>query len=191
MSDRNSHHHHSTAQLPVAMDWCPSCCPACSIGQPAVAKSRPSLALKQLLHAGTLYIGITVEGRHAICCHSHAEDGWHPFDAPSIIPHLADKEDIALCDELRFLVQHHFIVATFASPRDRGDGVLVRIYLVPFDLPGIRTLRNARPDILTTARTYLSTLIPRISSELVNWEARSVEGLSRLFPICTVSNALL
>ncbi|KAJ7772955.1 SNF2 family N-terminal domain-containing protein [Mycena maculata] len=72
--------------------------------------------------------------------------------------------------EIDFLVQKKFVYASYA-PWETNDNITIRIYLIPYDLPGARgRLLNRKKETVGCAREYLSSLLPKISRSPGPWE---------------------
>ncbi len=132
-------------------------------------------ALQNLLPLGTTSFNIPVEVDHQICEHSHAEDGWHVFQAHLVLPRLSDSVDIARCQGLAFLCKERFVSATYRSnPYGLMD---VRIYLIPYDLPNAHgKLRLRKEGILGPGRRYMRSLLPTVSQSINRWLGEKVTG---------------
>lgn len=164
------------------MDYCPSCCSSCSSTSP----QKPSTislpySLSNFLPAGTVQISLT-SGVGPTCCHAHAEDGWHAidlnFDSGIVNPASED-----LVKSLAFLVQQQFIAATYrVSCANSSAQLLARIYLIPYDLPGVngRLSYNVRKrengQVLGLARRYISHLLPQIMQDQESWAEGQVHS---------------
>ena len=150
---------------------CSACCPSCRDGPQKLTNNSPALALRNLFPIGVLKINVVVEDQTiftALCGHSHAEDNWHAFNGSALLSHLTNLEDDGFCRELDFLIKHDFIFATCRL--NRKQTLIVRVYLIPYDLPNVQgRLRLRREAILSVARRYLSTLLPRIRCCQEDW----------------------
>lgn len=132
-------------------------------------------SLSNLLPVGNVFVKLGVELQQLICDHAHAQDGWHNFNAHSIIPHLSDPEDISFCRQIEFLVKHRFIVATYRTAHDAT--MTLRIYLIPYDLSNVQgKLRVRAENILAPAKRYLRHLLPRIISNDELWDGLEPTG---------------
>jgi len=142
------------------------------------------------LAAGTLVVNLDFDVQEVICNHTHAEDGWHPFEHSVLKDHLA-VDDANVCREIEFLVQHRFIAVTYClGPLPR---VFLRIYIIPFDLANVQGKLRVRKEItLNPARRYLRTLLPKISQNSVNWNGDGLlDHSSTLIPSTKVASYLL
>ncbi|KAF8809006.1 hypothetical protein BYT27DRAFT_7222578 [Phlegmacium glaucopus] len=149
--------------------WCPSCCAGCFVAEiPSESSDGSPYSLINLLPVGSVFVKLGIEPQHLICDHTHAQDGWHNFNAHSIIPHLSDPEDASFCRQIEFLVKHRFIVATYRATHDAI--MALRIYLIPYDLSNVQgKLRVRVENILTPAKRYMRQLLPRIINNEEIW----------------------
>ncbi|KAF8635489.1 hypothetical protein AX17_003879 [Amanita inopinata Kibby_2008] len=116
-----------------------------------------------------LTIGVATDARTALCKHLHAEDDWHVFNGSMLLSHLTRLEDDSLCRQLDFLIKHQFISATCRS--DGHDLLIVRIYLIPHDLPNVQgRLRMRKASVLSPAKRHLSSLISELKCCSHAWE---------------------
>lgn len=162
--------------LVMAQLFCPSCCASCFICMPPLPSTSSSpFALQNLLPLGTTSFNIPVEIDHQICQHSHAEDGWHVFQAHLVLPHLSDPVDIVRCQGLAFLSKEHFISTTYRSnPYGLMD---VRVYLIPYDLPNVHgRLRLRKEGVLGPGRRYMRSLLPKVSQSNDRWLGEKTTG---------------
>ncbi|KAJ3516660.1 hypothetical protein NLJ89_g1000 [Agrocybe chaxingu] len=158
-------------------DWvpCPSCCSNCFISTLSSTWSNSPYALHNLLPVGTVIIDIPVASQHDICEHVHAEDGWHEFQAQQVTPRLENAEDVAFCRGLEFLIKQQFISCTYRCTHD--NRMVLRVYLIPYDLANVQgKLRIRKDNILSPAKRYLRTLVPRISQDTGRWNGLKGEG---------------
>lgn len=155
--------------------WCPSCCASCFAAEiPSEPSNRTPYSLQNLLPVGNVFVKLGIEPQHLICDHTHAEDGWHNFNAHSIIPHLSDPEDISFSRQIEFLVKQRFIVATY---RAHGVIMALRIYLIPYDLSNVQgKLRVRAENVLAPAKRYLRQLLPRIVNNGEIWNGLEPTG---------------
>lgn len=161
----------------MATNSCPSCCSSCIDGPPKVLHNAPAFALCNLIPVGVLKINVIVEDQTTtvLCGHSHAEDDWHAFNGPALLSHLTSPEDDSFCRGLEFLIKHDFIQATCRF--DGKQALIVRTYLIPHDLPNVQgRLRLRREAVLSPARRYLSTLLPRIRCCPQDWDGRECQS---------------
>lgn len=155
--------------------WCPSCCAGCFVADiPSDVPDGSPYSLENLLSVGNVFVNLGIEPQHLICDHTHAEDGWHYFNAHSIIPHLSESEDISFCRQIEFLVKHRFIMATY---RAHEVIMALRIYLIPYDLSNVQgKLRVRGESVLAPAKRYLRQLLPRIISNEEIWNGLEPTG---------------
>ncbi|KAJ3999691.1 hypothetical protein F5050DRAFT_1564564 [Lentinula boryana] len=173
---------------------CPSCCNSCSSRPPLPSSSSTEspYRLSNLLHAGHVEIGLTSE--NAVCSHVHAEDGWHHL-SEIILDRTVKTADKDLLIALQFLIYNWYIVATFRLDNSRSNlpRLVVRIYLIPYDLPGVNgrlsyhTRKLENPQVLGIARRYMSYLLPLIRQDQQSWSfgtaSLSSESLSMIYDL--------
>lgn len=150
---------------------CPSCCQDCTLPSPLLQSSSPTspYALSKLLQAGTLALHVSSGVKDQICDHTHAEDGWHVFNAQALVPHLLDSTDAAFCHELDFLIKQRFVSITYSSVNS-GQLILLRLYLIPYDLSDVQGKLHVRKEtILNPAKRYMRTLLPKITRDIDAW----------------------
>jgi hypothetical protein len=159
-------------------ELCPSCCHGCFGGTQVQWYTQPELgaaySLENLLAAGTVVVNLNPDVQESVCNHTHAEDGWHPFQNNLFKGHLT-VEDASVCREIEFLVQHRFISVTYRL--GSLTRVFLRIYIIPFDLANVQgKLRVRKEVILGPARRYLKTLLPKIVQAADNWNGDGFPG---------------
>lgn len=118
-------------------DLCTTCCSVCIIERRESRfhhGSTTAISFEHLLCAGSITIPLTDIGD--ICTHHHAGDGLHALNTTILHPYLAIR-DVRLFDSISFLMKHRFLVSTFRLTTSRV-GIIIRIYLIPYDLPGSR-----------------------------------------------------
>lgn len=115
-----------------------------------------------------------------VCLHAHAEDGWHVF-LDLDLDYTDSESD--LFKSLRFLVEQRFVAATYRLAHEQsGTPLLIRIYLIPYDLPGVngRLTYNVRKreqwQVLGLARQYMSKLLPQIIQDEESWTRGRVQS---------------
>ena len=163
--------------------WCPSCCAGCFVAEiPSEPSNESPYSLVNLLAVGSVFIKLGIEPQHLICDHIHAQDGWHYFNAHSVIPHLSDSEDISFCRQIEFLVKHRFIMATYRATHDAA--MALRIYLIPYDLSNVQgKLRVRGENVLAPAKRYLRQLLPKIINNKDIWDGLEPTGeITALIP---------
>ncbi|KAJ7137908.1 P-loop containing nucleoside triphosphate hydrolase protein [Mycena epipterygia] len=100
-----------------------------------------------------------------------AEDGWTVFTLHPIIKYLETPEDDTILHELESLMLQQFIFASYSLS---GDWCTIRIYLIPWDLPGVQgKLRVRKENIVKPARRSLINFLPQISRSRECWEGRA------------------
>jgi hypothetical protein len=114
-------------------------------------------SLSKFLPAGT----VQIPGRSPTAWSpSHAvDDGWHPLSD--------DKHEDA---DLKFLIGHQFIYATCSAIE--GTMLVVRIYVVPFDLEGYGGKLRMRDEVkvMVPARKALKLLLRNVVQDVKIWE---------------------
>ncbi|KAJ4484665.1 SNF2 family N-terminal domain-containing protein [Lentinula edodes] len=155
----------------------------CSCGcLPYSAKSPRSIssmssspfALCNLLQAGT--VQIELNSKNMPCYHTHVEDGWHLFNEVDLNG-MVQASSEHLLESLQFLTRQQLTVATSCVNNVHLEmpSLVVRIYLVPYDLPGMngrlsyhaRKRENAQGHGL--ARRHMSILLPQIRRDQLSW----------------------
>jgi hypothetical protein len=159
--------------MSILSDICPSCCASCSGGNQEQGLETP-YSLGNLLAAGTLIVNLDSDIQEFTCNHIHAEDSWHPFQHNIFKDHLV-VDDTSVCREIEFLVEHRFVSVTYRlGPLQR---VYLRIYIIPFDLANVQgKLRVRKEIVLSPARRYLRTLLPKITQDSDNWNGNGLPG---------------
>lgn len=167
----------------VMSTWCPSCCAGCFVAEiPSEPSDESPYSLENLLPVGSVLIKLGIEQQHLICDHNHAQDGWHYFNAHSVIPHLSDSDDISFCRQIEFLVKHRFIMATYRATYDAA--MALRVYLIPYDLSNVQgKLRVRGESVLAPAKRYLRQLLPKIINNEEIWNGLEPTGeITSLIP---------
>ncbi|KAK7038234.1 helicase C-terminal domain-containing protein [Favolaschia claudopus] len=117
-----------------------------------------------------------------------AKDNWldFPGSSPLFFKYLRNSEDHTVLHELEYLILHKFVFASFALVDSKY--LLLRIYLVPYDLPGVQgRLRSRRDDIVGQARRSLISLLPKLSQDPDCWEGRRLPDPPSIVPGTTLS----
>ncbi|KAI9466079.1 P-loop containing nucleoside triphosphate hydrolase protein [Lactarius psammicola] len=161
---------------------CSICCSSCTSGSvPSLRNDSVvgSLSVQNLLPAGTLSLPISQTELGSICNHSHSVEDWHPFLGEALLPYLTDHEDETLCRHLSFLVEHKFLFVQ-CSIGDSGKVLVLRTYIIPYDLPGAQGKLRVRDEasILKPARLCLRNVVPRILQDEHLWDAHDSEPSS-------------
>ncbi|KAJ3576884.1 hypothetical protein NP233_g125 [Leucocoprinus birnbaumii] len=157
---------------------CAICCTLCAekqqptpldhaFGNPTPQANNP-FALNKLLAAGTLSLRRVPQSEPSLCDHVHADDGWHEFEGVWHSGYL-ENDDANLAKQLQYLVRQDFIRTTYNIT---GDELTLRIYLVPVDLRGVKGRlhhSNRGENVLSNARRYLRSLLPRLSVDKERW----------------------
>lgn len=130
---------------------------------------RDPFELSNLLPAGVLALTLFSLDQDLPRVVSQAE--WSAFDketANGLHTHCS-PEDATLLKNLSFLVVHDFarVTSKFSSPHS----LLLRVYLTPYDLPGVQgRLMNRQEHILVGYRRSLKKILPRLSSGGDYWK---------------------
>ncbi|KAI0695860.1 SNF2 family N-terminal domain-containing protein [Cerioporus squamosus] len=130
--------------------------------------------LSKFLSAGALTISIGGELGLVEHPRQHADDGWTTFPHdhdPPVVGVWRDDDDSETWESLRFLIRHRFIAATYLV--DHYQSLLfVRVYIVPWDLPGSRGVLRSRDEdsVLRPGRRRLKALFLRIRQDRSLWE---------------------
>jgi hypothetical protein len=108
-----------------------------------------------------------------------SDEDWHPFPGEALLPYLTDHEDETLCRHLSFLVQHKFL-SVKCKIGDSGKVLVLRAYVIPYDLPGAQGKLRVRDEasVLKPARLCLRNVVPRILQDEHLWDAHDSEPSS-------------
>lgn len=128
--------------------------------------------LDNFLAAGALALSITrtgvLDGNH-----KQADDGWAllPSQVVTAPESGIPDADAETFDSLLFLVRHRFIAATYLV-HSSASLLFVRVYLIPWDLPGSKGVLRLRDDdaVLRPGRKRLRALFLRIRQDRSLWE---------------------
>ncbi|KAH9079288.1 SNF2 family N-terminal domain-containing protein [Lactarius deliciosus] len=92
---------------------------------------------------------------------------------------LTDSEDETLCRHLSFLVEHTFLYVQ-CKIGDSGKVLVLRAYIIPYDLPGAQGKLRVRDEasVLKPARLCLRNVVPRILQDEHLWDAHDSEPSS-------------
>ena len=135
---------------------------------------RDPLELSSLLPAGV--VALTLSGLDQNPVHPAFREVWRTFDqetASSLRP-FCSPGDATLLESLSFLVTHDFARAT-SSFLSQHTVLLLRVYLIPFDLRGVQgRLMNRQEHILVRYRRSLKDILPRISNDNEYWRGADV-----------------
>ena len=161
---------------------CSLCCAQCR-GNMAACHSKtgknepenPYQNIYNFLPAGT--VSIPLQSRDVPCSHLHAADGWHCLpSAATLEPMLAPNDTPLLrLRQLDFLAKHSFIAAT-CKLHTVAATLIVRIYLIPWDLSGVHGRLRVRNEasIVAPARRHLRSLLTEIVQDDDAWDALSL-----------------
>ena len=170
------HSHLGWARVMTPKNSCCICCSSCTSGS---VPSPHNDSVRNLLPAGTLSLPISQTELESICNHSHSIEDWHPFLGEALLPYLTDHEDETLCRHLSFLVVHKFL-SVQCKIGDSGKVLVLRTYIIPFDLPGAQGKLRVRDEasVLKPARLCLRNVVPRILQDENLWDAHDSEPSS-------------
>ncbi|CCM03805.1 uncharacterized protein FIBRA_05953 [Fibroporia radiculosa] len=174
---------------------CTICCEACRSNKKTprrATRTNPYEALGNFLPAGTLSLQLITTDLP--CQHCHSEDGWHKFPGYAALSPLVSAEEEPIIQQLDFLIANHFIAATcFSTSSSSGPlaPLLLRIYLIPWDLAGVQGALRVRAEgtITGPARHYMRLLLPQIRQDDREWEGGFVvsdDSKKRFF--CDIDN---
>ncbi len=123
-------------------------------------------ALNNFLSAGSITVPILTPPSDVSGAKEPAEDGWIWF--PTAVVGVQDAS--GTLESLRFLVHHRFVAATYALENEQRL-LFIRIYLIPWDLPGSKGELRARDEdaILRPGRRRLKDLFLRIRQDCSLW----------------------
>ncbi|KAI9068581.1 hypothetical protein FKP32DRAFT_1587558 [Trametes sanguinea] len=124
-------------------------------------------ALSNFLPAGTLTFDIPSYPAFTFSeSEDLAEDGWRTF--PETV--VGFRDDSGTLAKISFLVRHRFIAATYHVSSTVMQ-LFVRIYVIPWDLPGSRgELRSRDESIQKPGRQHLRDLFLRTRTERSLWD---------------------
>ena len=165
----------------------PSTCPSTFLGSiptpirvtlPVVPRTTPRMGshlrqdpfeLSNLLHAGVLVVTLSSIDKNL--SHAVFREVWPSFnqDTVDILRPFCPPQDITLLEGLPFLIEHQFahVTSNFLSFHPL---ILLRVYLIPFDLPGVQgRLMNRQEHILIQYRRVLKGILPKIISDEYYW----------------------
>ena len=135
---------------------------------------RDPFELPNLLPAGVL--ALTLSGIDHNLPHALSGETWAAFDqetAHSLRPFCSPR-DITILESLSFLVEHEFsrVALNFLSPRSL---LLLRVYLIPYDLPGVQgRLMNRQELILGHYKRSMREILPKIINDSDYWRGAEV-----------------
>jgi hypothetical protein len=142
-------------------------------------------SLQRLIKAGTIVVPIERHTSRTLCSHAHAEDGWHTVSEEVF------KHGIAILDSLfnalDYLIPHNFVAATYLVLE--ASIILIRIYLIPYDLPGLQGSLRTRPaKVISAAREPFQYLLSLVSQDARLWDGEfSPNANADLLPASNVS----
>lgn len=139
---------------------------------------REPFELSNLLPAGVL--ALTLSGIGQNLPHAVSREIWQAFDqetARGLHP-FCSPQDINALESLSFLVKHEFarVTSNFSSLHAL---LLLRVYLVPYDLPGVQgRLMNRQEHILVRYRRSMRDILPKIISDGDYWRGADMLPLN-------------
>ena len=156
----------------MSLSECPNCCPNCLVNGPGQKTEETIFSLSNLLPIGTVSLA---QRGPPICYHLHCDDDWHSMSPLDHISNLLDSdEDKPTLLALQFLAKHDFIRTT---TKFVFGTLLIRVYLVPNDLPGARgrlSVQQRKKQILSGAQRHYNTLFRKVVPDQLFWEGRLV-----------------
>lgn len=135
---------------------------------------RDPFELSNLLHAGVL--ALTLSGSNQNLLHPVFLEVWRAFDGETAnsLHSVCSPGDATLLESLSFLVAHDFARVT-SSFLSLHTTLLLRVYLIPYDLPGVQgRLMNRQENTLVRYRRSLKDILPRISVDSDCWRGGDV-----------------
>lgn len=125
------------------------------------------LPYTNLLGAGTL--SFTLHGLTSFEDNAVAEDGWYILRDCFGLRTSVEEDRVWLLDCLLFLQINAFVQATYTIVSNVK--LMVRIYLVPYDLPGCKgALRNRdEMKVMMPGRKALRGLLAHLSKDTASW----------------------
>ncbi|KAJ8480788.1 hypothetical protein ONZ51_g6428 [Trametes cubensis] len=123
--------------------------------------------LKEFLPTGVVTFGATDSACTSFTNEGPlADDGWRLF--PQVV--VGFRDDSGDLEKIAFLVRHRFIAATYYMDASNAQ-LFLRIYVIPWDLPGSRGELRSRDDaVLKPGCKYLRQLFLKIRTERSLWE---------------------
>lgn len=130
---------------------------------------REPLELSSLLRAGVLVI--TLSGLDRDLSQVVFREVWQRFnqETVNVLRPFCSPQDVSLLEGLSFLIKDEFarITSYFLSFHRL---ILLRVYLIPFDLPGVQgRLMNRQEHSLAQYRRIMKGMLPRIISDDDYW----------------------
>ncbi|KAI0784409.1 SNF2 family N-terminal domain-containing protein [Abortiporus biennis] len=142
-------------------------CTACGESGPS---NTPFFDTQHFLPAGVLSLSLRSQLQCTDEMHRHP-DGWYFFPRISQIL-TVDFTQVTLVKMLNFLVDHHFLFATYHPGEDHLSCMLyARIYLIPYDLNNVQGVlrRREKVKVLDPAQKYLRVILPLIARSESVW----------------------
>lgn len=130
-------------------------------------------ALTHFLQAGIISLNVT-SSLPLPCDHRHADDGWHTFYPKSALGYLHNSQDDSLCRSLEYLHTNNYVRMTVLHPH-QGGTLLVRVYIIPFDLSNVQGCLRVRKDTVT-AKQHLRQALRYVMSGVTLWDG-DLEGM--------------
>lgn len=130
--------------------------------------------ISKLLRAGVLVVMPSVLDKNLL--HAVFREVWQTLnrDTINIFRPFCSRQDITLLGGLSFLIEHEFahVTSNFLTLQSL---ILFRVYLIPFDLPGVQgRLMNRQEHILVQYRRLMKDILPRIINDNDYWEGAHV-----------------
>ena len=125
-------------------------------------------SLSSLLQAGTL--AFHLRERPSTELGDYAEDGWSTLrNFEGLRSCVTTEADLKLLDNLDFLQLNAFVRVTYTLHSTRL--VLLRMYIIPWDLPGFRGVLRDRDDVkvMVPARKALRDVLMQTNLDKSSW----------------------
>ena len=127
--------------------------------------------LSNLLRAGVIVTTLSALGKNL--SHAVFREVWPAFnqDTVNALRPFCSPQDITLLEGLSFLIENEFARAT-SKLLSSHRLILFRVYLIPFDLPGVQgRLMNRQEQTIVQYRRLLKGMLPRIVCDDNYWGA--------------------
>lgn len=184
---------------------CPTCCYSCLLNPSGSETSSAVEAplndaaedISHLLPAGAIKLPVEFAESAHWCRHAHAEDGWHPFGTNFMLPQILaldlKLEDTSTLQQLKYLISHDYVRCTYqhddfsSSVREITSHINlaqhfvqlhVRVYMVPFDLPGVNPARIRDKKPFAHGPKTLRSILKLASNNVDLWNGPYQDGSS-------------
>ena len=131
--------------------------------------SSDVLALSNLLPAGTLSFALIETWNGSL--HSLSES-WCELPGQDLVNSCLSRDtDLELLDAVYRLIEGYFICVTCRVAH--SSLLLLRIYLIPYDLPNVNGALHTRPEAsLSQGRKLMKRVLTRISRDKSVWDGK-------------------